>query len=131
MGSATLEDRTVGSLFALFGAAIMVLPITYLVRMAVFDNNPVNSWFPFWLAFGVGVYLPILSSSVGLLCVALIAWGSLMMSKRGKERRGVAILVACSLANLIFSGGGFFVGTIFVLIGGLLGYQSTKWDYSA
>jgi len=124
-----LEDRTVGSVLAIVGAAIMLLSAIILVRIGVL-NLYLDNWSPNWLLFGIGVYFPIVGGSIGLLSIAIIVSGAFLMSKRGKEVRGSAVMIASSIMGLIFVGGGFYIGTILVLIGGLLGYQSTKCDYS-
>lgn len=60
---------------------------------------------------------------VGLMLGVLIIVGAVMINKGepGSVRTGSIIVLVSSVLSLIFAGGGFFIGFLLGLIGGILG----------
>jgi len=71
-----------------------------------------------WLG-GLMIVLGIL----GLIFGIIVLVGAIMIysGERSKVRTGSILVLVFSILNLIFGGGGFFIGFILGLIGGILG----------
>lgn len=67
--------------------------------------------------------LVVLSASLGLISGILVIIGAIMINKAepSSVRNGSIIVLIFSILSLIFSNGGFYIGFILGLIGGILG----------
>ncbi len=75
-----------------------------------------------FLSFAASLLLgfAIVTLPLGILCGVMIIVGAAMMKNREKVYTGAALVLAFSLISL-FSLGGFFLGFLLALIGGILG----------
>ena len=67
--------------------------------------------------------LLIIMGILGLIFGIIVLVGAIMIysGERGKVRTGSILVLIFSILNLIFGGGGFYIGFILGLIGGILG----------
>lgn len=107
------EKPTTAFVLSLIGG-IFVLIASLLILAA---GGIIGGFFP--LFGGIVMIFGIL----GLLSAVLIIIGAAMInsSEPGKVKTGSIIVIVFSILSLFFAGGGFFIGFILALIGGILG----------
>jgi hypothetical protein len=122
-------DRAIGFYMAFAGGILQIIASSALVLVATY-TNPMDSIYAElgWNAQLIG--------SIGLVLGLLVLAGAISSARTpyGGDRKaaiGSAVVVFFSVLNVFFSGGGFIIGFVLGLLGGCLGYVSTKPDYSA
>jgi len=113
------EKPTAAFALSLVGAIIMILGGLFSTIIAIIAGGFI-SIIPGmeWLG-GLMIVLGIL----GLIFGIIVLVGAIMIysGERSKVRTGSILVLVFSILNLIFGGGGFFIGFILGLIGGILG----------
>ena len=106
----------IGGIFILIGAIfLLVTAIPFLLGQVPEVEAPIGIF-----AFLGGLLA--VGSIIGLISGILIIIGAIMINsgERGKVRNGGILVLIFSIISLIFSVGGFFIGFILGLIGGIL-----------
>jgi hypothetical protein len=106
----------IGGIFILVGAIfLLVIAIPFLLGQVPEVEEPIG-----FFAF-LGSLLAV-GSIIGVISGILIIIGAIMINsgERGKVRNGGILVLIFSIISLILSGGGFFIGFLLGLIGGIL-----------
>ena len=108
------KKATVGFILSLIGGIIILVgAIAVLALGSAFSSTGVVG------AAELGS-LFVVSGAVGLISGILVIVSSILIHKPGKETIGGILAIVFSLVSII-GGGGFFIGLILALVGGILG----------
>jgi len=125
-----MKDRSIAFYIAFTGGILQVIASAALVLTAATNTTSSTSIYAFlgWNAQLMG--------SIGLAFGLLVLAGAILSvrapyGRNSKTVIGSAVVIIFSLLSVFSSGGGFIIGFILGVLGGGLGYVSSKPDYSA
>jgi len=123
-----MEDTTVAFILSLMGGIFDVAVAIFIIASASLIEGLDYGHVAMWARWGIDVPMTVWGG-IGLSLAILIIIGAFLIRMPRKEVIGSMLVIVFSIVNFFVTAGGMYIGTILGLIGGLLGFASTRPHY--
>ena len=122
------DYSTIAMILGIIGAVLIILGALLVIVAAATISSAAATVRAYGAAYGADVAGAVsatlwISAIVGIISAAVVGLGSMMVRNPSKRVAGGVLMIVFSIVS-IFSGGGFLIGMVLGIVGGVLGLVS-------